>query len=138
MGNHRIGIEMFSTVVEKIGSVGVVVSAMGCAACFPALGALAGTLGLGFLAQFEGVFINKLLPAFAILVLIANTWGWLRHRVHIRGLISILGPVAVLATLYPLWSYGWSTTLFYVALATMFAVSIIDIVKPAKRRTADV
>lgn len=109
---------------------------MGCAACFPALGALAGTFGLGFLAQFEGILINKLLPAFAVLVLIVNIWGWFKHRVHIRGLVSILGPLAILATLYPLWSYRWSTYLFYVALATMFAVSILDIAKPAKRRTS--
>jgi len=43
---------------------------MGCAACFPALGSLAASLGLGFLASYEGVLINNILPAFALFALI--------------------------------------------------------------------
>ena len=123
---------MLSRITEKIGSFGAIASAMGCAGCFPALGALGASIGLGFLSSFEGILINKLLPIFAIIVLIANLWGWYQHKVHYRGLISILGPLAVLATLYPLWEYGWSTYLFYAGLILMFVVSIFDLVKPAK------
>lgn len=117
---------------EKIGSFGAIGSAMGCAACFPALGALAASAGLGFLSSFEGILINRLLPIFAIVALVANIWGWYQHRVHYRGIISTLGPLAVLATLYPLWKYGWSTYLFYAGLILMFVMSIFDLVKPAK------
>jgi mercuric ion transport protein len=123
---------ILATVAEKCGSVGSIVSAMGCAACFPALGSLAATIGLGFLASYEGIFINTLLPVFAGLALFANLVNWYQHRVHFRGLISVFGPIAVLATLYPLWQYGWSTYLLYSALALMLMVSILDIVKPAK------
>ena len=56
--------------LDKIGVGGVIVAALSCAACFPALGALAATLGLGFLSQLEGVAINTLLPAFVCLALI--------------------------------------------------------------------
>ena len=123
---------MLSRIAEKVESFGAIASAMGCAACFPALGALGASLGLGFLSSFEGVLINKLLPIFATVALIANVWGWYQHRVHYRGVISILGPLAVLATLYPLWIYGWSRYLFCVGLLLMFVVSIVDLVKPAK------
>ena len=116
----------------NLGSVGVIISAMGCSACFPALGSLGAAIGLGFLSKYEGVFINTLLPVFVSVALFLNLVNWYQHKVHIRGIISLLGPIAVLATLYPLWQYGWSTYLFYVGLLFMFVVSILDIVKPAR------
>jgi mercuric ion transport protein len=119
--------------IDKIGVVGVVIAALSCASCFPALGALAATLGLGFLSQFEGLAINKLLPIFAILALTMNAYGWHQHRVHWRGLLSLLGPMAILATLYPLWQYDWSTYLFYAALVLMLSMSVADLIRPAKK-----
>ncbi len=119
--------------MDKIGVGGVVVAALSCTACFPALGALAATLGIGFLGQLEGVAINTLLPLFATIALAVNGYGWYQHRVHWRGLMAILGPIAILATLYPLWQYGWSTYLFYSALILMLAVSVADLIWPAKR-----
>ncbi|HAN26601.1 MAG TPA: mercury transporter MerC, partial [Haliea salexigens] len=35
--------------MDKVGVGGVIIAALSCAGCFPALGALAATLGLGFL-----------------------------------------------------------------------------------------
>ncbi len=118
--------------IDKVGAGGVIIAALSCAGCFPALGALAATLGLGFLSQFEGLAINKLLPIFAALALTVNAYGWYQHRVHWRGLLSVLGPMAILATLYPLWHYGWSTHLFYTALVMMLAVSVADLIWPAQ------
>ena len=120
------------SVMEKLGVGGVILAALSCTACFPALGALAATLGLGFLSQLEGVMLNKLLPLFALSALLVNCYGWFQHRVHWRGIISVIGPSAILATLYPLWQYGWSTYLFYIALILMLTVSIMDVVWPAK------
>jgi mercuric ion transport protein len=119
--------------IEKVGVGGVIIAALSCAACFPALGALATTLGLGFLSQLEGVAINKLLPIFATIALAVNTYGWYQHRRHWRGVLSILGPLAILATLYPLWQYGWSTYIFYSALVLMLAMSIADLIRPANK-----
>ena len=42
----------FSRVAGKAGALGSVISAMGCAVCFPALATLGGAIGLGFLAQY--------------------------------------------------------------------------------------
>ena len=128
--------KILSRTLAKLGSLGTIISALGCAACFPALGALSASVGLGFLSSYEGILINKLLPAFAIMALLANVWGWVHHRLHYRGLLSIVGPIAILLTLYPLWTYEWSAYLFYLGLSLTFAISIMDIVKPATSQCA--
>ena len=123
-------LEKIPRLFDKTGSLGVVVSAMGCASCFPVLGSVGAALGLGFLHQFEGVFLNTLLPVFAGIALISNLYAAWFHRRWIRMLWGIAGPLMVLATLYPLWQYGWSTYLFYAGVLLMLAVSIWDLVSP--------
>jgi len=118
---------------DKTGALGTFVAAMGCASCFPAMGVLASAMGLGFLAQFEGVFINTLLPAFAALALVANILSFFSHKVWYRLLLGLVGPVMVLLTMYPLWSYGWSTYLLYAGIALMLMVSLWDIFSPASK-----
>jgi mercuric ion transport protein len=54
-----------SRIGDKAGVLGTLVSAMGCAACFPAIASLGAAAGLGFLSHWEGLFINTLLPLFA-------------------------------------------------------------------------
>ncbi|WP_019195325.1 organomercurial transporter MerC [Afipia birgiae] len=82
---------------DKAGLIGVIVSAMGCAACFPAIASLGAAIGLGFLSQYEGVFIHYLLPLFAGIALLANVIGGLRHRQRPRMLLGVTGPILVLA-----------------------------------------
>ena len=81
-------------VADKAGVIGAIVAAMGCAACFPALASLAAALGLGFLSQYEGVFIRYWLPLFAGIALLANVAGGLRHRQWHRMLLGVIGHVA--------------------------------------------
>jgi len=120
------------SVLDKVGLGGVFIAALSCAVCFPALGALAAVLGLGFLSQLEGIAITVLLPLFAFIALAVNGYAWFKFRVHWRGVLSILGPVVILFTLYYLWQFSWSTPLFYVALGLMLLVSIGDFVWPVK------
>ncbi|ORU92744.1 MAG: mercury transporter MerC [Cycloclasticus sp. symbiont of Poecilosclerida sp. M] len=119
---------------DKIGSIGAFIAAAGCAACFPALGALGASIGLGALAQFEGLFINTLLPIFAGVALLANLISWFNHRVGYRGLLSISGPCMVLATLFLFWTDDWSTQMFYVGIALMIVVSLLDVISPANKQ----
>lgn len=123
----------FSRLFGKTGALGTLIAAMGCASCFPALGSLAAALGLGFLAQFEGIFINTLLPVFAAIALGANLLSFLSHKIWYRTLAGITGPSMVLLTLYPLWTYDWSTNLLYAGIVIMMLVSFWDILSPAKR-----
>ena len=73
-------LNLFTRIGDKAGSVGVLISAIGCAMCFPALASLGAAFGLGFLSQWEGLFITTLLPLFAGLALLVNALGWLNHR----------------------------------------------------------
>jgi mercuric ion transport protein len=122
-----IGLER---VFDKVGIGAIVVAALGCAACFPALGTLAATFGLGFLGQYEGTIINGLLPLFTMGVLFIHGYGWYKNQSHWRGLLSVIGPLTILITLYPLWQYSWSVYLFYSALILMLTVSIADLICP--------
>ncbi|TRY33977.1 organomercurial transporter MerC [Aliiglaciecola sp. M165] len=123
---------MISKILDKVGSGGVWLAALSCTACFPALGSLASALGLGFLSPFEGIAINTLLPLFASLALVANLYNWYQHKHLIRGILGVIGPIAVLLTLYPLWIYDWSTYLFYFGIILMVVISVLDIVKPVE------
>ena len=116
---------------DKTGSLGAIISAMGCGMCFPAIASLGSTLGLGFLAHYEGLFINTLLPLFAVIALLANLINGVRHRRWLRLVLGIAGPLMVLATLYLFWSASWSTDMFYAGLVLMLGVSLWDIISPA-------
>ena len=126
-------LSLVSRISDKAGSVGAVVSAMGCAACFPAIASLGASIGLGFLSQFEGLFINTLLPIFAIVALMANILSAWSHRRVGRLLFGIAGPSMVLATLYLFWTANWSTYMFYAGLVVMLAASIWDIASPPNK-----
>ncbi len=128
--------EVFSRLSEKTGSVGAIVSAAGCASCFPALASLGASVGLGFLSQYEGLFLNTLLPIFAVVALVSNLLtAWSNRRIG-RTLFGIAGPSMVLATLYLFWTDSWSTYMFYVGLAFMLIASIWDIASPSRKACA--
>lgn len=119
---------------DKAGLLGSIASAMGCASCFPAIASLGAAIGLGFLSQYEGLFIRILLPAFAGIALFANAIGWLNHRQWRRTVPGLIGPVLVLAAVFVMRAYGErSGWLLYPGLAIMLAVSIWDLFSPAKR-----
>ena len=118
--------QWITRIFDKTGALGAILAAMGCTSCFPALGALAASLGLGFLAPFEGLFINTLLPVFASLAMLSQAWLGVSRRQWLRLLVGVAGPAMVLATLYLFWSYSWSTLLFYAGLGLMFQLALVD------------
>ena len=128
---------LLTRIGDKVGSLGAVISTMGCAMCFPAIASLGAALGMGFLSQWEGLFINTLLPLFAWVALVVNAVGWLSHRQWHRSILGMLGPALLLLSLYPLFQYGWSPYVTYSALALMVVVSIWDIAAPVNHRCDD-
>lgn len=119
---------------DKAGLLGSIVSAMGCASCFPAIASLGAAIGLGFLSQYEGLFIRILLPAFAAIALFVNAIGWLNHRQWRRTALGLIGPVLVLTAVFVMRAYGErSGWLLYPGLAVMLATSIWDLFSPARR-----
>jgi mercuric ion transport protein len=126
---------LIARIADKAGLLGSVVSAMGCAACFPALASLGAAVGLGFLVRWEGLFITTLIPLFAALALVANALGWFSHRQWRRAALGMVGPLLVLSAAVLMRFDGMPTApLLYVGLAFMFGVSVWDFVSPAARR----
>lgn len=127
---------LVTRMADKAGALGSVVSAKGCAACFPAIASLGAAMGLGFLSEYEGLFITKLLPLFAAIALVANGLGWFSHRQWHRTLLGMVGPAMVLAAMLLFFGQWWTARLLYTGLAIMVGVSIWDLVSPAHRRCA--
>lgn len=126
-----------STVADKAGALGSIVSAASCPACFPALASLGAATGLGFLSDYEGLFITRLLPLFAGLALLANLLGWFVHRQWWRSLLGVIGPSMVLAALLVFIGPWWTARLLYAGLAFMVGASLWDFVSPRNRRCDD-
>ena len=120
---------LLTRLADKTGVIGSIVSTMSCAMCFPAMASIGAALGLGFLAQWEPLFLQVLLPLFAGIALLANALGWFSHRQWHRSVLGIIGPVLVLVG-----RYTFSGSVLYVGLAAMLAVAVWDLVWPANRR----
>jgi mercuric ion transport protein len=118
---------LFPRIADKTGMIGSIVGAMSCGACFPALASLGSALGLGFLSQYEGLFITTLIPLFAGIALVANALGWLRHRSWLRSVLGMVGPLIVLASTRLFMGRSWNEDLLYVGMAFMIGVSLWDI-----------
>ncbi|GFG73810.1 mercury transporter MerC [Mycobacterium botniense] len=120
---------------DKVGVVGTVVSAMACAMCFPAVGAIGAALGLGFLSRWEDVFIN-VLPLFAVLVLVANALG--AHRQWRRSALGVIGPILVLigwvSFMSGVLAHGPARVVLYAGLVVMVVYAVWDLVSPRRRR----
>jgi len=128
--------EWLTRIGDKAGALGSVVAAASCPACFPAIASLGAAVGLGFLSEYEGLFLNTLLPLFAGVALVANALGWLSHRQWLRSLRGMIGPVLVLVAM--LVSIGhWWTAVLYTGLALMVVASLWDLLSPASRRCGD-
>ena len=127
-------LEWITRMGDKAGSLGSVVAAMGCAACFPAIASLGAAIGLGFLSRWEWVFIETVLPLLAGFALLINALGWFSHRQWHRSTLGMLGPSILLLSLYPWFKFAWSSYATYAGLAMMVAVSIWDLVSPTNRR----
>lgn len=130
-------LNIFTRIGDKASSLGALISAMGCAMCFPAIASLGAVVGLGFLNQWEGLFMNILLPLFAWIALAINGLGWFSHKQWRRSALGMLGPALLLLSLYPLFQFWWSTYVTYFALVLMVIVSIWDIFSPASKHCGD-
>ncbi|WP_372609383.1 organomercurial transporter MerC [Halomonas sp.] len=132
---------LLTRITDKAGPMGSVVSGMGCAVCFPALASIGATLGLGFLASWERVFITTLIPLFAVIALVTNILTWRIHRQRYRGLLGVFGPLLVLVGVVPfqlkLGQYAtYAQFVFYTGLTLMIISSVWNALHPAKRHCA--
>ncbi len=121
--------------INNTGSISLIAASLSCASCFPALAALGASMGLGFLTQYEGFFLNTLIPLAAWIVLASNLISWWLHWIWWRTLIATAGPVMVIASFHLFWTDNWSTDMFYFAIGLRLVVSILDVIFPPKQRS---
>lgn len=130
-------------VADKASVIGTIVGSFSCPACFPAVASIGAALGLGFLSQWEGIAVRVLIPAFALVALVANMATWPAHRPWRRALAGTLGPTLVLLGVFGLMGVFGMThsflpaslarSLFYVGMVVMIATAVWDLVRPASR-----
>lgn len=129
---------LISRVIDKAGVVGAIVGSFSCAMCFPAAASFGAAIGLGFLSQWEGLFVHWLIPLFAALALLATLAGWYSHRQWFRVLLGSIGPALALVGVFGLTHHflvkDVARGIFYTGLVVMFLTSIWDMVNPANRR----
>jgi mercuric ion transport protein len=110
-------------IVEKIGTIGALLAAAACPACFPMLAVVGTPLGLGIFRPFEGwVFI-----VFQILVVIAmagSILSFFRHRRLVPLMAGLIGPLLIFLALY-LW---FNQFLLYLGLFGLAAASVLNFI----------
>jgi mercuric ion transport protein len=110
-----------SGVIEKIGTVGALLAAAACPACFPMLAVVGAALGLGIFQAFEGwVFI-----VFQILVVIAMLGSILSFLCHRRLLPLMIGLAALLLIFFSLY-VRFNQFLLYLGLFGLAAASVFN------------
>ncbi|MDC9071936.1 MerC family mercury resistance protein [Escherichia coli] len=98
-------------IADKTGALGSVVSAIGCAACFPALASFGGAaIGLGF-EPVRGTVHQPPAAAVCRAGLPANALGWFSHRQWLRSLLGMIGPAIVFAATVWLLGNWWTANL---------------------------
>lgn len=121
------------SIADKAGAWGSLLSAMGCAVCFPAIALLGANVGLGFLSEYESVLVTWFLPFFATLSLVANGLSWYSHRRLMRALLGMLGPAMVLGALFLIPEHAIAVAVLYVGLTAMVLIGVWDLLYPVRR-----
>lgn len=114
---------------DKAGFGGTLVAAAGCPACFPALSSMGAALGLGFMSQWEGILVSRVIPIIALVVLGINILGYFSHRQRWRTLLGLVGPVLVI-----LGAWSMNGLYLYPGLVFMLGVSVWDMMHSKNMR----
>ena len=114
---------------DKVGFGGSFVAALGCTACFPALAGISSALGLGFLSQWEGILVSRVIPIIAFMVLVINILGFFSHRQWSRTLLGVIGPILVM-----IGAIEMNQLFLFPGLAFMLGVSVWDVVSQRNKR----
>jgi len=110
-----------SGVIEKIGTIGAVLAAVACPACFPML-AVAGTaLGLGIFRPFEG-WIFILFQIVVVIAILGNLISFARHRRVFPLIIGLASPLLIFVALY----VRFNQLLLYLGLFGLAAASVLN------------
>ena len=119
--------------VEKLGSIGSLLAAAACPACFPLLAVVGATVGLGVLRPFEGVvfLVFRVLVGIAF---IGNILTYFNHRQILPLILGVLSPLLIFFTFY----VYWNTFVLYAGLFGLLITSVLNSVANRKCKTCQV
>ena len=117
--------------LDKLGSVGSIISAAACPACFPQLAALGTLFGLGALSSYEG----QIFLATKILVALAIVGHVLAYSIHRSVWLLVLGVGGGLLFFLGLYVLG-SEVAIYLGFTAMLAASTWDLVRRLRARNS--
>ncbi|WP_022942995.1 MerC family mercury resistance protein [Psychromonas hadalis] len=120
----------FSNLFEKTGVLATITASMSCGFCFPLLASLGASLGIGFLSEYEGFFIQTLIPVLAGFIIAMQAYAYFNHKQHLYLFFGLIGPVTILILKYFFWMATYRTEIYYLALICMLCYSIFTLFKP--------
>ena len=118
--------------IDKIGSIGSLVTAMACPACFPMLAVVGSALGLGVLHPFEG----KILLVFQLLVVVALLGSFISYFNHCKILpllIGVISPGLIFFALY----IRFHSIIIYSGLLGLAVASVMNMIANLRCRKCD-
>ncbi|MDN3518112.1 MerC family mercury resistance protein [Aquisalimonas lutea] len=114
---------------DRVGFGTVLLAGAGCALCFPALAGIGSAVGLSVLGQWEGMLVAVVIPTVAVLLIVINLVGYMRHRRWRRTALGLIGPVLIL-----LGALAMRELYFYTGLAILLGVSVWDLISSRNKR----
>ena len=111
-------------ILDKIGSVGALLSAAACPACFPLFAIVGSALGLGALRPFEG-YAMYAMQAFVLLALLGNIIAYRAHRRRGPLLLGVLSPLLVFFAYHVM----FSPPLIYVGLFGLLGAAVWNFIE---------
>ena len=114
-------------IIDKIGTVGSLIAAAGCPACFPMLAVVGSAVGLGVLHPLEG----KVFLVFQLLVgvsLVGSFISYFNHRKILPLLIGIISPGLIFFALY----IRFNSVIIYAGLLGLAVAGVMNML--ANRR----
>jgi len=109
--------------MEKIGTIGAVLAAAACPACFPTLTVMGAALGFGIFRRFEG-WVFTVFQILVVVAMLGNILSFFRHRRAFPLIIGITGPLLIFFALYA----RFNQLLLYLGLFGLVAASVLNYV----------
>lgn len=98
--------------LDKLGALGVFVTALSCPVCWPLFASVGSALGLGILLPYESVMMNYVFPAFVVLALIGGILSYLTHKQVLPAAVGVMSALLILYGFYG----GWYVNLMYAGI----------------------
>jgi hypothetical protein len=109
--------------MEKIGTIGTVLAATACPACFPMLAVASTALGFGIFRPFER-WVFTVFQVLVVVAMLGDILSFFCHRRALPLIIGLAGPLLIFFALY----VRFNQLLLYLGLFGLVAASVLNCV----------